>query len=106
MKSFLLGVLLNDIANCKTVHEIEKIIYSLKSKDSCVYDQISTWVLKLCAPYISAPLNYICNLIIFSRNFPERLKYSEIKPLYKKGDKKQITNYTPISLLTSFLKTV
>jgi hypothetical protein len=89
-----------------TVEEIEKIIYSLKSEDSCGYDQISTRVLKLCAPYIISPLTYICNLIIFSGNFPEKLKYSEIIPLYKKGDKKQITNYRPISLLTSFSKIV
>jgi hypothetical protein len=70
-----------------TTKEIEKIIKSLKTKDSHGYDQISTRVLKMCAPFISSPLNYICNLIIFSGNFPDRLKYSEIKPLYKKGDK-------------------
>ena len=44
-------------------------------------------VLKLSTPYISSPLNYICNKIIHSGTFPERLKYSVIKPLYKKGDK-------------------
>jgi hypothetical protein len=32
------------------------------------------------------------------------LKYAEIKPLYKKGDKSETTNYRPISLLTSFSK--
>jgi hypothetical protein len=32
------------------------------------------------------------------------LKYSVVKPLFKKGDKKDITNYRPILLLTSFSK--
>jgi hypothetical protein len=36
--------------------------------------------------------------------FPDRLKYAVIKPLYKKGDEVDITNYRPISMLTAFSK--
>jgi hypothetical protein len=36
--------------------------------------------------------------------FPLRLKYAEIKPIFKKGDKNKMVNFRPISLLTSFSK--
>jgi len=35
---------------------------------------------------------------------PDHLKLSIIKPIYKKGDRINPTNYRPITLLTSFLK--
>ena len=38
--------------------------------------------------------------------FPDRLKYSEVQPLFKKGEKTEITNYRPISLLYSFSKII
>jgi hypothetical protein len=36
--------------------------------------------------------------------FPTHLKYSTVKPLFKKGDINNMANYRPISLLTSFSK--
>jgi hypothetical protein len=56
--------------------------------------------------HISSLLNYISNKIMQSGIFPERLKYSIVKPLFKKGDKQLISNYRPVSLLTSFSKVV
>jgi Notch-like protein len=94
----------NLISDCTTTKEIENIIQSLKSKNSCGYDEILVKIPKVSSPFITAPLNYICNRSILSGSFPTRLKYSVVKPLFKIGDKKDIKNYTPISLLTSFSK--
>jgi hypothetical protein len=87
-----------------TTTEIENIIKALKPKNSHRYDEISTQLLKITAPFISSPLNYMCNKVITKGIFPDRLKYSIVKPLYKKGNKKVVSNYRPISLLTSFSK--
>ena len=80
--------------------EITSIIKSFKTKNSFGYDEISTKLLKNSVTYLSSPLTYICNKSISTGIFPERLKYSIIKPLYKKGDKTDPSNYRPISILT------
>jgi hypothetical protein len=35
---------------------------------------------------------------------PGRLKYAIIKPIHKNGDRCEVSNYRPVSLLTSFSK--
>ena len=89
-----------------STQELDKIIKPLKNKDSSGYDEISTSILKLSAPYILSPLTNICNKILNTGIYPDRLKYATVKPIFKKGDEWDISNYRPISLLTSFSKVV
>jgi len=41
--------------------ENEKIINSLKIKESSGFDEVPTKILKISAPFFSSPLNYMCN---------------------------------------------
>jgi hypothetical protein len=87
-----------------TMYETEKRINSLKCKNSYGYDEISSRILKISTPYVLSPLTYIFNKILLTGTFRDRLNFSEVKPLYQKGDKTEVSNYRPISFLTSFSK--
>jgi hypothetical protein len=59
-------------------------------------------MLKLGSNYICSPL--ICNKSILCGVFADHLQFSIVKPVYKKGNRTDPTNYRLISLLTSFSK--
>ena len=82
---------------CTTTKEIERIINSLKTKLIRIRD-IHKY------PKNNSPINYICNKMLFWGVFPDRLKYSIIKPIHKNYDTCEVSNYRPISLLTPFSK--
>jgi len=84
--------------------EITSIIKILKIKNSHEFDKISVKLLKASATYMCSPLTHIHNKSILSGIFPDRIKFSIVKPTYKKGNKMNPNNYRPISLLTSLLK--
>jgi hypothetical protein len=61
-------------------------------------------VIKHCAIKISKPVIYISNNAQKEGTYPERLKYSLVKPIHKKGNESDVTNYRTISLLIVFFK--
>jgi hypothetical protein len=71
--------------------EIKNIIKSLKTTYSYGYDEISVKILKNCYYFIISPLTCIINRFLLTGIFPSRLKFSEIKPIYKKGDKNSMS---------------
>ena len=85
--------------------KLEKIIKSLRTKNTCGCDEISNRIIKLTAPFIIAPLTCSSNAVLSTGDFLDRLKYAVVKPIFKRGNKHEISNYRPISLLTFFSKT-
>jgi Notch-like protein len=107
--------LLYILCNCKYPHpnikfgytspeELEEIIKSLKTKNAYGYDEISVKILKWSDPFISSPLTYIFNKSLELGFFPSRLQYSTVVPIFKAGDKFNMSNFRPISVLISFSK--
>jgi len=84
--------------------EINKIINSLKDKNSGGYDEITTKIIKISKPFIISPPINICNKMLAQGIYPEIFKFTLIKPIYKSGDKSSPSNYRPISLLPIFSK--
>lgn len=74
-----------------TLVETVNIIQSLKNSSSCGYDEISTKALKFCKNELTKILTFLINLSFETGHFPDALKYSIVKPLYKK--KRQIRDW-------------
>jgi exonuclease III len=79
--------------------ETYKIIMALSNSKASGHDSITTEILKLCASYICIPLTHVINLSFVEGIFPKDLKYSIVKPMFKKGDKQDPCNYRPIALI-------
>ena len=56
--------------------------------------------------HIADPLVYIINLSISSGIVPDNMKIAKVVPIFKKGNKDDVNNYRPISLLTTFSKII
>ena len=87
-----------------TVYEILDIVHNLPSKRSSGYDDIDNILLKNIIPYIVDPLFHIFNLSISQGQVPDVMKISKIVPIFKKGNREELNNYRPISLLPNISK--
>jgi hypothetical protein len=67
-------------------------------------DMFPSFMAKDCKLVLVVPLLHIYNLILKRKEFPECWKISRITPVFKNGNKNEILNYRPISLICSFAK--
>ena len=85
------------------VNEVMKSVNTLNSR--CPgYDDIPPYLLKHSSASISTPLAHIINLSLRTGIFPKKLKFAKVIPLFKSGDRGEVNNYRPISILPAFNK--
>ena len=87
-----------------TCEEVEALIDTLKNKKSSSYDGISNLIIKKNKMVLLRPLKSIINASLETGKVPQQWKIAKVIPLFKGGDKKNINNYRPISLLPAFSK--
>jgi hypothetical protein len=87
-----------------SVIEVYNYLRNLKQSNTRGLDNIDSKILKISAPIIADSLTFIYNQCIAKNHFPLMFKQSKIVPLHKSGDKKDPSNYRPISLVSILSK--
>ena len=83
---------------------VSKLLRDLKPSKSAGPDDIHPRVLKELAPELSTPLTLIFRSSLSTGKIPHSWKSANITAIYKKGDKKDPSNYRPVSLTSVVCK--
>ncbi|KAI5640908.1 endonuclease-reverse transcriptase domain-containing protein [Phthorimaea operculella] len=85
--------------------EVRKTIQCLSNKFSYGPDEIPPALIKACVDELTPPLTALINQSFDLEQFPDKLKMAKIRPIPKKGGKKDnVTQYRPIALLPAISK--
>lgn len=84
--------------------EVISVFRGLNNSKSSDVDGIKMAPAKYVIELIAPCLTYMFNLCFLQGVFPKRLQVARVTVLYKKGDKNNIGNYRPVSILPIFSK--
>ena len=87
-----------------TKENITACLKELKTKNCEGFDRIPLRILKDGADVLSGPFSVLFSKIYKTKIIPDQWKIAKVIPLYKKGDKSEMSNYRPISNLCSASK--
>lgn len=87
-----------------TSSEVISVFNALKNSKSCDSDGLQIRPVKYVIDLISPVLTHIFNLCLLDSVFPKQMQLAKVTVLYKKGNKNDLGNYRPISILSVFSK--
>ena len=87
-----------------TVDQINKIIKSLDARKATGPDKFPGKVVKVSAYRIDKHLTNIINNDLLRNSFSNSAKRASFKPIFEKGERREIGNYRPVSILNCFSK--
>lgn len=80
--------------------DVEKIVNNMQSRKAPGIDQIRAQDIKYVGSEMCSVLALFINLCIKRGAYPDTLKKSLIRPIYKQGSHMDYTNYRPIAILS------
>ena len=80
--------------------DVFKILSTLNVAKANGPDNISNVILKFCAAELTEPITMLINKSLSSGIFPDEWKLAFVSLIFKFGDRQNIRNYRPISLLS------
>ena len=83
--------------------DVIKVINSLKNKKSNI-KELPVSIIKDNKDTLAIPISILFNQSISEGIFPQTLKHATVIPIHKKGNKDDVNNYRPISLLSVYSK--
>ncbi|ELU15843.1 hypothetical protein CAPTEDRAFT_41551, partial [Capitella teleta] len=82
-----------------TTETVSRVLTQLNQYKARAPNDTSPYILKLFAHFLSASLTVLFNVSVSSLTVSCQWKKFHIAPVFKKGDKHDVKNYRPISLL-------
>ena len=80
-------------------NKVFSLLNKLDKSKATGLDKISVRLVRECADLICVPICDIFNQSINQGTFPDDWKYARVSPLYKQGDRGDVNNYRPISVI-------
>jgi hypothetical protein len=84
--------------------ELLEIVSNFKNKLSNDNDELNMKTIKTIFPTIVVPIEHLINISLTNGFFPTKLKQAKVLPFFKKGEKTDLNNYRPISILPQISK--
>ena len=83
-----------------TEHEVFQVLSSMSPNKASGLDKLPVKLVKIAAPYITKSLTAIFNRSMSTGIFPCDWKVAKVTPIHKDGDKSDMDNYRPISVIS------
>ena len=87
-----------------SISEVEKELRELNSNKATIFGNIPTKLLKQSSKCCSDTLQKLFNDALRDGYFPDKLRRSDVTPVFKKGDTTKAKNYRPVSVLPEVSK--